>query len=149
MGQILAETSSDGNEYVPSSRIKKFALHSGNGAKTMAVKILFANLRISPPHFKKCVVPWYPQLTAQASLHDGLPPILAQQIVEDLKTDNHELTVAWNSLESDDHSDIGGLAALDWEIPDNSILSITYENDVTTQQAIDDCIQWMLANERT
>ena len=115
----------------------------------MTVKILFANLRINPPQFEQFSVLWHPTLTAQESLQHALNPILAQQIVEDLKTDNRELTVAWNSLESDDHSDIGGVASLDWEIPDNSVLSITYENDATTQQAVDDCIQWMLANERT
>lgn len=113
----------------------------------MAIKILYVDLRVSPSRFTKYLLDWRSGLTAQSAVQYALGESIAGQLVDDLLNDNKELIVSWTNSVTGEHSDVGGINSLEWEIADNSILSIVYENEETTQQKIDESIEWMLRNE--
>src|SRR5574341_35289 len=92
------------------------------------------------------MVSWQKGLTAFEAIQEALSVDIAQQIAADLvRHDNHELTVSWASFRHDDHSEVGGVSSLDWEVEDESILAITYEDKSTSDQLLDESSEWMLS----
>jgi hypothetical protein len=112
----------------------------------MSIVILYADLRNNEIQLKEKKVPWRNGVTAFEVLKEALTARIARQIEEDLvHLNDPDLTVSWNSLVDDSHSEIGGVGSLDWEIEANSILVVTYEDESTTDQQLDEALEWMLA----
>jgi len=114
----------------------------------MAIKLLYNDLRIHPAQYQRLIVDWHGGLTAQEAVQNALGSSLGAQVVQDLEHNNREIMVSWVHDELDQGSDVGGVASLDWEILDRSILVITYKNETTTDAAIDASTAWMLADEQ-
>lgn len=113
----------------------------------MSIKIFFADLRTKPSRLLENMVTCVPELTALEAVARALGQEKAKQITSDLLSNNPDLTVSWNNLKTGEQSEIGGVGSLDWKIPDNSVLSVVYENEATSQEQIDESIEWMLASE--
>jgi hypothetical protein len=47
----------------------------------------------------------------------------------------------------EEHSEVGRLGNLDWQIPDTSYLTVLYEDQDTTNQQRDESSNWMIENE--
>jgi hypothetical protein len=108
--------------------------------------VLYVDLRKNKSVMKKSVVEWQDDLKANSAIAQGLGEVLARIIEDDLKINNPEITVSWNSLVSDYHSDVGGVGDLDWIIEDQSALAIAYEDENTTDEQLDKSSDWMLEN---
>jgi len=113
----------------------------------MTIKLFYIDLRIEPNEFAKFIVDWDSELSAYTATAIALGETRAKKIATHLLADNKELTVAWHSLISSEHSNVGGVDSLEWHIPDNSILSILYQDENITTEKLDIAIQWMLINE--
>ncbi len=114
----------------------------------MAIKIFYTDLRVNPSKLVKYMIAWSPGLTAKRAVETALDLSDANSIVADLARNSAEVTVAWNNLVTGESSDVGGVDSLDWDIEDHSVLTITHENANTSQQQIDESIEWLLANEK-
>ncbi|HEY9711228.1 MAG TPA: hypothetical protein V6D48_23670 [Oculatellaceae cyanobacterium] len=115
----------------------------------MSVKILFVDLRTDPIQLTKFDVRWRPGLVAREAVESTLGGTRASQIVADLSTGNKELIIAWNNLVSGEHSNIGGVNSLEWQISDHSIISIVYEDENVNSDKSEAAIQWMLNQEKS
>ena len=113
----------------------------------MAIKVLYNDLRTTPPRLTRFLTAWYRGMTAQEALQNVLDARLVRQIVDDLASNKPEITVSWINEVTQEHSEIGGVGSLDWEIPDRSIVVVTYEDQTTTEEAVDTAITWMLEDE--
>ena len=113
----------------------------------MPLKILYVDLRVDPSKFEDSRWNWSQGLTARKAIEQALGEAVADQIVDDLAKDNKQLTVSWTNKATGEHSEVGGVGSLDWEIPDNSIVTAVYENQTTTQEKMNEAIEWMLKNE--
>lgn len=112
----------------------------------MSVIVLFVDLRNRNSVLKEIEVPWSKELSAADILEKSLSGAVAAQIEEDLTQRNNPfLIVSWNSLTTGEHSDVGGVGSLDWPIDDNLILTVTYEDESTTAQQVDESSEWMLS----
>ena len=113
----------------------------------MTVVIIFTDLRIVPSKLAKYSVEWHPGFSARQVLEMSLGDILANEIEKDLKNNSHEIVVSWYNKRSGDVSEIGGVGTLDWSIPEDTVLTVSYENESTTQNQIDESIEWTLKQE--
>lgn len=109
----------------------------------MIIKILYVDVRKHPSLLAKHQVLGHRGITARQALYLALDRAIADQIVQDLSRNSQEIVVSWSSLSTYEHSDVGGVDSLDWEIPDNSIISIVYEGNETSKEALDASIEWM------
>jgi len=41
---------------------------------------------------------------------------------------------------------IGGVDSLDWRIEDHSLLTVVFEDETTTEERLDEIMNWMLDN---
>ena|SRR6185369_3434288 len=114
----------------------------------MSIKILYIDLRCDPPIFNDLLVSFSKKMSASQAIKDAIGIDKRDEIISDLHRNDPTLTIAWVNTETDEHSDIGGVSALDWEIPDKSILSVKYENEDTSQEYINSAINWMLEKEK-
>jgi len=110
----------------------------------MAVTVLYTNLRGQPSQLAKYLVEWKPNMTAKEVIETCLGEAQAQTIENDLKDNKQEIMVSWWHKPSGKISEIGGLGTTLSEIEDDSIVTINYENQNTTQTQIDESIQWVL-----
>ena len=110
----------------------------------MAIKILYADLRNNASRYEHFAIAWKPGLTALLATQQTLTAEIADQITDDLHDNNQEIMVSWYNVITEEHSEIGGVGSLDWEIPDGSVLTIVYEDETTTQHQIDESSAWML-----
>jgi hypothetical protein len=115
----------------------------------MSVKILFVDLRTDPIQLTKFDVRWRPGLVAREAVESTLGETRARLIVADLSTGNKDLMIAWNNLVSGEHSNIGGIDSLEWQVPDLSIISIVYEDESVSSDKSEAAIQWMLNQEKS
>lgn len=113
----------------------------------MSVKTFYVDLRNRTSEYRKAIVDWHPELTAEAAVRQAFGDSIADQAVNDLQNNNWQVGVAWHIPDTDEHSEVGGVGSLDWEIPDTSYLTIVYEDKNTTNQQIDESSDWMTANE--
>ncbi len=110
----------------------------------MAVKILFGDLRDGDTTMSDHTVLWQAHRTARQALCGALETEIAETVLDDLARNDNRLTVSWSSVAHGEHSDIGGVDDLDWEIEDDSVLSVAYEDEQTSSAMIEPSIQWML-----
>jgi O-acetyl-ADP-ribose deacetylase (regulator of RNase III) len=113
----------------------------------MSINVLFNDLRVIPPRFNKYIVDWRIGLKAYEVMQKSLSMPIAKRVLRDLESNNLEITVSWFNDEIDQRSEIGGVKSLDWEIPDKSVLVITYENDNTSIDVVNEAISWMMKDE--
>jgi len=113
----------------------------------MSIKILYTDLRTVPSKLEKCVVEWQPDLTALQVLEKALGETLTNEVERGLKSNSREIIVSWYNESTGDVSEIGGVGTLEWHIPDDTVLTISYENEATTQQQVDESIKWTLEQE--
>ena len=113
----------------------------------MSIVILFTDLRAYPSKLEKHVAEWAPDMTARQILQSHLGSDLVNGIDQDLKENNQELKVSWYNNYSGDISEIGGIGNIDWIVPDGMVITVSYENEHTTRQQIDDSIAWTMKQE--
>ncbi len=113
----------------------------------MSIKVFFVDLRNRTSVYRKAILDWYPQLTAEEAVHKAFGSDVAQEAVADLVQNRPEIFVSWDNPTTEEHSEVGGVGSLDWHIPDTSNLTIIYEDQDTTNQQIDESSDWMLENE--
>jgi hypothetical protein len=113
----------------------------------MSIKVLFHDLRTSSPQIDRQIVDWWTGMRADEVIKTAFSPLVAEKIFDDLYTNNYEITVSWLNDDLDQRSEVGGVASLDWAIPDRSTLIITYQNNTTSQDSIDTVISWMMKDE--
>jgi hypothetical protein len=65
-------------------------------------------------------------------------------IEQDLSDNNHELIVSCWHKPSGNVSEIGGVGTTLWKVKNGSVISISYENENTTQAQIDESIELRL-----
>jgi hypothetical protein len=92
-------------------------------------------------------VEWEPNLTAKEAIKKCLGESKAQAIEKDLNSNNHEIIVSWWHKPSGDVSEIGGIRTTSWIIANDTVLTINYENENTTQVQIDESIEWALKQD--
>jgi hypothetical protein len=114
----------------------------------MSVKVLYNDLRTTPIELRRIVVGWHPGLSADTALQHALGATDAQSVIDDLAHNNPEVMVSWLNEATGDTSEMGGVGSLDWRIDNQSILVVTYENETTSESAIDEAIAWMLQDEQ-
>ena len=112
----------------------------------MAVKILYVDIRDEKQMMESFVVEWNSGLTAREAVEQALTRNNASEIAHHLHSNNSEITVAWHDEKIEEHSEVGGIGNLDWQIPDKSVLTVVYENERTTPQQIDMSSDWMIEN---
>ncbi len=110
----------------------------------MGITVLYTDLRRLPSRLERQTAEWRPALTAFEALQLALGPALAREIEKDLLSNSREVMVPWWNKDTDDHSEIGGVGSLDWTIADGTVVTVNYENQATTQQQIDEAIEWTL-----
>ncbi len=113
----------------------------------MSITILYTDLRVVPSTLERRSVIGDRQLTAYQVIEKALGQSLANEIGEDLRNNSRELIVSWYNKRTNDISEIGGVGTLDWLVRDDTVFSISYENESTTQQQIEESIQWTLKQE--
>ncbi len=113
----------------------------------MSLTVFYTDLRNRPSKLERQVAGWQPGLTAFQAVEQALGSAVAQQVEADLAANSDEIIVSWWNKESDDHSEIGGVGRLDWAVPDKTVITVSYHNDATTQEQIDESIRWTLAQE--
>ncbi len=57
------------------------------------------------------------------------------------------IMVSWYNKETDDHSDMTYYGSLDWSVPDQSQIVISYDDTATPEQ-IDEFERWMVESEQ-
>lgn len=112
----------------------------------MKVKILYADIRDNRQTMLAFVVPWRSGMSAKEAVADAFEEHMSAGIVHDLGSNSPEIILAWHDEKIEEHSEVGGLADLDWEIPNRSILIILYENSNTSDQQIDLSSDWITQN---
>ncbi len=113
----------------------------------MSVAVFLTDLRHMPSKLERHVVDWRDGLTAFQALEHAFGAAIAEEIDSDLKADSKELIVSWMNKRTEDVSEIGGIGTLDWSIPNDTVLTVSYEGEATTQQQIDESIEWTLRQE--
>ncbi len=113
----------------------------------MSIIILYTDLRVVPSKLEKHVLEWERDLTALNALERTLGQLLAENIDKDLKKRSREIIVSWYVKDTDDISEIGGIGSLDWNMEDSTILTVSYENESTTQEQIEESINWTLEQQ--
>ena len=114
----------------------------------MSISVYFVDLRNGTSEYTKVVVPWNDGMKAIDVLNEALAPEVVQSIVADLTRNHPYLMVSWNSGQTRDHSDIGGVGSLDWLIKTDLTLTIIYEDENTCEHQIDESAEWLLQNYR-
>jgi hypothetical protein len=113
----------------------------------MAVKLVYNELTAHPPILKRISIPWTPELTAAQAIATALGAHVARTMERDLIQPRSTLTVAWMHTPTGEHRGIGGVSALDWDVPDQSVLIITYQDATTTEAEEQQAIAWMLEDD--
>lgn len=114
----------------------------------MSILLIFADLRYDRSEFKKFVIEFESIITALDILGRGLGELEAKNISNDLQDDNRSLTISWYNAETDAISEIGGVGRLDWVVPNNTILTVTYEGDQITDQRSSEFENWSIENTK-
>lgn len=112
----------------------------------MDVTIYFADMRDGVSRFEKHIVEWKEGMSAADAVRQALEPETAQAILDDLLQNNLDLIVSWLNPITDQHSEMGGVGGLDWEIDSGSMLTITYADEQTAEQQEAEFEAWILAN---
>jgi hypothetical protein len=113
----------------------------------MTILILYTDLRYQPSQLVKAVVKWEPNLTAYQVVLRGIGKQLANRVNQDLSDDLKDITVSWFNKATQEISEIGGVASLDWEVKDDTLLTINYENDKTTEAQLLEADRWVQGND--
>lgn len=90
----------------------------------MAIKILYVDVRDYKLVMNAYLVPWRNGISAKQVVSDALKEDVSGKVIHDLYSDNPEIIVSWHDEKIEQHSEIGGVGDLDWEIPDKSVLTI-------------------------
>jgi hypothetical protein len=85
-----------------------------------------------------------PELTAYEAVALAVGEAYAAQVESDLANNSEEIIVGWSDTDTGEHSEVGGVGSLMWPIAPNGVLTISYENEHTTQDQIDESSEWML-----
>ncbi len=113
----------------------------------MSIIVYFVDLSSADSRLEKIVMEKESGLTAFGALERALGLPLAKKIESDFASNSRAIMVSWWNKETDEHSEYGGVGAIDWEIDDHSVLTVNYESETTTEQQINDSIEWMLTHE--
>ena len=113
----------------------------------MSISLLFTDLRSAPSKLEKHNIEWKPNLIAKQALEITLGPNLADDIERDLRNNSRELIVSWYNKRSKEISEIGGVGTVNWVVPDDTVITVSYENQSTTQEQIDESIEWTLKQD--
>ena len=114
----------------------------------MSVIVFYVDLRKGETLLQKFIVEWSDGLEADPVLEIALGKDLAEKIKVDLASNNQEIIVSWNNLDTGEHSEMGGIGTLSWVISNNSILTIVYEDQNTTEDQVNKSNEWMLENSQ-
>ncbi len=110
----------------------------------MTVTVFFTDLRDTASKLERYVLDWQDGLTAFQALEHALGAAVVVKIDSDLKADSKELIVSWMNRHTEEASEIGGVGRLDWDITDDTVLTVSYEGKETTQEQIDELLEWTL-----
>lgn len=116
------------------------------GQESTAITIFYADMRGGYSRFEKHSVAWHEGLSAADAVRQAMGDETAQVILDDLAQNNFDLMVSWLNPLTDEHSELGGIGSLDWEIESSWILTITYADQQTTGQQDEKFETWLLAN---
>lgn len=108
----------------------------------MTIIVTYADLRSSPLLMQKFLVDWKQKITALEAVKNCLGENKAIEIENELQSDLRDIIVSWYHPPTDAICEIGGVDSLDWEVADETILSITYRNADTTEDQEDELIEW-------
>lgn len=92
-------------------------------------------------------VTWSTDLTAQEAVSIGLDDTKVQKVITLLSVNSPSVIVAWHNSQTQEHSEVGGVGRLDWQIEDNSTLTITLQDETTTDKQLDASSEWLLEND--
>jgi hypothetical protein len=104
-------------------------------------------MRPKPSVQAKAIVAWSEDLRAYDALVQAVGEEYAGIVEYDLSSHDNVIMVSWYSKETDDHSDMSEFGSLDWNVPDNSQVIISYDDTATPEQ-IDEFERWMVETEQ-
>lgn len=112
----------------------------------MAVTILLCDLRNQQTLYARHDITWKSGLNAFDVVVSAFGMDFAKQLANDLIDLTIQVTVSFVEIPTGQTSDVTGVASLDWELLDPTIIVINYEDNNTTDSQIDESIQWLLNN---
>ena len=110
----------------------------------MSIILLFTDLRTTPSRLLKYRFDWEPNQFASNLIQQVLGEKTVKEIEKDFSKNNPDIIVSWFHKDTKDVSEIGGVGSLRWIVQDNTIITIAYENENTTEQQIEEVINWTL-----
>jgi hypothetical protein len=109
----------------------------------MAITVLYIDLRKGESRYENYEIKYHIAMTAAQALSAALGIDRESNIELELRNDNRELVVAWINTDTKEQSGVGGVADLNWDIPDPSILVVLYEDDTTSTKQVSESGRWM------
>lgn len=109
----------------------------------MTIIILYEDLRNKTSIRRDFTINWKPRMTAKHAIQDALGEKIADSLEHDLMVNNKDLIIGWYNTDTEEHSNVGGIGNLDWELPDNSHLTVCYEDKDTTESQRDESFEWL------
>ncbi len=113
----------------------------------MAVAVYYCDLRPKPSIQIKVIIEWSSDLRACDALAQAVGEEQAGIVASDLTDHDTMVMVSWYSKETDDHSDMSDFGSLDWFVPDQSQVIVSYDDTATPEQ-IDEFERWMVESEQ-
>jgi len=110
------------------------------------IQLFYSDLRRGQSSKEKYLVDWYDGLTAFDVIAQALGKGEAVRINERLARGDLGLTVSWSNWVTEEVGGIGGVDSLDWRIEDHSLLTVVFEDETTTEERLDEIMNWMLDN---
>ena len=113
----------------------------------MSITIYYVDLRTADSRMEKHVVEWEPRITAYQALEHALGTPLAKSIDTELIANSPMVIIAWTDRNTGEHSGVGGVSALDWDVVDGSVLVVNHWSESTTEKQMNDSNDWLLKEE--
>ncbi|MBC7815083.1 MAG: hypothetical protein H7175_28255 [Burkholderiales bacterium] len=104
----------------------------------MSIVVFHTDLTVQPSILAKYVIAWREGMTAFEAIQKTLGNDMAKRVSHDLAIDNRDLVVSWYNKDTDETSDYGGVGSLDWEVPNNSAITVSYDHNTTISQTQED-----------
>lgn len=112
----------------------------------MAIKVLYVDIRDNRQAMKSITIEWRKGMKASEVVILALGDNIGNQIINDLGKNDPDIIVAWHDKYVEKHSEIGGVVDFEWDILNESILTIVYENGNTSSYQVDVSSDWMVEN---
>jgi hypothetical protein len=111
------------------------------------IEVFYSDLRVQPSLMVRAKIEWQPSLTALEAISRVVGEQRAEQVAEDLITNQGELMVfSWRYIDGVAR-EVSGVGRLDWDVDEHSVLSVNYENELTTSEQIEAFDRWCLKTD--